>query len=107
MHSGTGKGITAKIWEEMPEMTEAGHAVSAKSLTGAASGSDSFMVMSTHHNRLLSSTIEHPKKGGSMALDYALEIDGIPVHAATAADWVAKGLLDAKYLETARKVIFD
>lgn len=104
LHSGAGKG--ANVWAEFPEMVEAGHAVSKKALEGATKGGDRFMVMSVWHNRMISGTIEHSAKGGHMALDYAVEIGGIPVHAATAYDWVAKGLLDPQLLATARKVIF-
>lgn len=102
----TSKGITKEIWQEMPEIVEAGHAVSSKSLTGAAKGTDRFVVMSAANNRALSSTIEHSSKGGHMALDYALDIGGIPVHAQTAYDWVAKGLLSPEHLANARKILF-
>lgn len=107
LRAGSGKGITADVWAEMPEIIEAGHALSAKALTGVAAGSDCFMVMSTWHNRMLSSTIEHSSIGGYMELDYALEIGGIPVQAATAYDWVAKGLLEPDLLATARKIVYD
>ena len=85
-------------------MVEAGHAVSAKSL--GKKGGDRFMIMSVWHNRFISSTIEHPGKAAHMALDYAVDIGGIPVHAETAFDWVAKGLLDADILAAAQKVVW-
>jgi hypothetical protein len=56
-------------------------------------GTDRFMVMSAHHNRLFSATIEHPGKGAWMEIPHAIDIKGIPVHAESAADGVAKGLL--------------
>jgi hypothetical protein len=65
------------------------------------------MVMSAWHNRIISATVERSSKGAHMAMDYAVEIGGIPVHAGTAYDWVAKGLLDAELLATARKIVFD
>jgi len=103
----SGVGNSADVWAEMPEMVEAGHAVSKKALTGAAAGTDRFMVMSVWHNRMISGTVEHSSKGGAhLAMDYALEIGGIPVHAGTAYDWVAKGLLAPEVLAAARKVVF-
>jgi RHS repeat-associated protein len=103
----TAKGLTGDLLIEAPEIIEAGHAASAKALTGAAKGTDRFVVMSAHYNRMiLSATIEHPSKGGSMLLNYALDIGGIPVHAGTARDWVAKELLAPEVLETARLITF-
>ena len=103
----SGVGKSAEVWAEMPEMVEAGHAVSKKALTGAAAGTDRFMVMSVWHNRMISGTIEHSSKQGAyVAMDYALEIGGIPVHASTAYDWVAKGLLAPEVFAAARKVVF-
>jgi hypothetical protein len=101
----SGAGKTAETWMEMPELVEAGHAVSRKALN--AVGADRFMVMSVWHNRMISSTVEHSsKEGAHLAMDYALEIGGIPIHAATAFDWVAKGLMAPEMLATARKVLY-
>jgi DNA (cytosine-5)-methyltransferase 1 len=44
--------------------------------------------------------------GGSIDVTRALEIRGVPVHAQTAIDWVAKGLLDPSELAAARIVIY-
>ncbi|WP_426852747.1 polymorphic toxin type 5 domain-containing protein [Citricoccus zhacaiensis] len=104
----TSHGITQEVWLEMPEIVEAGHAISAKSLTGAKKGTDRFMVMSAHHNRLISSTIEHPgKKGAWMEAPYAIEIGGVPVDPQTAIDWVLKELLPVDVLAAARPVIYQ
>lgn len=89
-------------WFENPEIIEAGHLTSAKSLTEA--GSDQLVVMSTFENRLASGTIEHPGKGGYMSIGVALEIRGIPVDPRTAVAWVSKGLLDPGELARARRI---
>ncbi|RDI68168.1 polymorphic toxin type 5 domain-containing protein [Nocardia pseudobrasiliensis] len=89
-------------WLENPEITEAGHLTSAKSLGEA--GGDQLVVMSTYRNRLASSTIEHPSRGGFMSIDTALEIRGIPVDPETVVDWVSKGLLDPLEFDRARRV---
>ena len=102
----TARGIDQDEWLEMPEIVEAGHVASALSLTGAKTGTDRFMVMSAHHNRLFSATIEHPSKGAWMELPHAIDIAGIPVHAESAVDWVAKGLLPADVLAAARPVTY-
>lgn len=104
LRSSTARGVDQEVWGNMPEIVEAGHAASAKSLTGRLAGTDRFMVMSAHHNRLMSATIEHPRKGAWMRMRQAIEISGIPVHIETAVDWVAKGLLDPKALAAARPV---
>src|SRR4051812_6051070 len=44
LRSSTSRGLTGDVLLEMPEIVEAGHAVSAKSLTGAANGTDRFMA---------------------------------------------------------------
>jgi hypothetical protein len=101
----TVKGITELDWLEAPEIIEAGHAQSAKALSGSGV-QDRFMVMSAYENRLLSSTVEHPSLGGSIDTPWALEIKGVPVQAKTAMDWVAKGLLEPSELAAARRVIY-
>jgi len=90
----------------MPELVEARHVASALSLKGAKTGTDRFMVMGAHHNRLVSATIEHPGKGPWMDLPHAIDIAGVPVHAESAVDWVAKGLLPADVLAAARPVTY-
>lgn len=102
----TAAGIDQDVWLEMPEIIEAGHAVSARSLVGKLKGNDRFVVMSAHHNRLFGATIEHPSKGGWMELPNAIDIGGIPVHTETAIDWVAKGLLRADELAMARPIVY-
>jgi hypothetical protein len=102
----TARGIDQDEWLDMPEIVEAGHVASALSLKGAKTGTDRFMVMSAHHNRLFSATIEHPAKGAWMELPHAIDIGGVPVHAESAADWVAKGLLPADVLAAARPVTY-
>ncbi|MCM6771972.1 polymorphic toxin type 5 domain-containing protein [Nocardia sp. CDC159] len=89
-------------WLEHPEIVEAGHLASAKSLSTA--GSDRLVVMSAYRNRLAASTIEHPARGGFMSIDTALDIRGIPVDPETAVDWVSKGLLDPAEFDRARRV---
>lgn len=106
LRASTARGIDQDEWLEMPEIVEAGHVVSALSLKGAQTGTDRFMVMSAHHNRLFSATIEHPSKGAWMELPHAIDIAGVPVHAESAMDWVAKGLLPADALAAARPVIY-
>ena len=102
----TTRGLTQDVLFDTPEIIEAGHIVSARALTGAAAGTDRFVVMSAWRNRVISGTIEHATKGGSIRLGHAVEIGGIPVDASSAADWVAKGLLSPSHLATARKVAF-
>jgi hypothetical protein len=100
----TGKGIDQDVWLEMPEMVEAGHAISAKSL--GAAGQDRFMVMSAHHNRMFSRTVEHPGIGGSIRVPHAVDIGGVPLHEETARDLVAKKLLDPAVLAGARRISY-
>lgn len=92
-------------WLEHPEITEAGHLTSAKSLSTV--GSDQLVVMSAYRNRLASGIIEHPSRGGFMSTATALEIRGIPVDPETAVDWVSKGLLDPAEIATARRVRYQ
>ncbi|MGV9675510.1 hypothetical protein ACWDSJ_09550 [Nocardia sp. NPDC003482] len=89
-------------WLENPLITEAGHLTSAKALGGA--GGDQLVVMSTYRNRLASSTIEHPSRGGFMSIETALEFRGIPVDPETAVDWVSMGKLDPLEFDRARRV---
>ncbi|MBF6328325.1 polymorphic toxin type 5 domain-containing protein [Nocardia transvalensis] len=86
-------------WLEHPDITEAGHLASGKSL--GATGADRFVVMSRYRNRLAASVIEHPAKGGYMVNEFALDIEGIPVDPQTALDWVAKGHLDPAVVDRA------
>lgn len=102
----SGKGINEDEWLDMPEIVEAAHVASALSLKGAKTGTDRFMVMSAHHNRLLNSSIEGKGAGAWMELPHAIDIGGFPVHAESAVDWVAKGLLPADVLAAARPVTY-
>lgn len=94
----------AAHWFEHPEISEAGHLRSAKSLTEA--GSDQLVVMSAYRNRLASSTIEHPSKGGFMSIEAALDIEGIPIDIETAVDLVAKGSLDPAVVARAPRISY-
>lgn len=102
----TARGVDQVAWLSDPRIVEAGHVISAKSLHGVNVGTDRFAVMSAHHNRLISATIEHPRKGGSIDIPTAIEIGGIPVHAETAVDWVANGWLTIEHLASAHPVAY-
>ena len=98
----TTKGITHDVMIENPDLVEAGHVVSAK-----AGEPDQIILMSAWKNRILSSSIEHPSKGGSfMKIDSALDIGGIAVDVDLAADWVKAGLLSADVVAAAPRIQF-
>ena len=106
LRTSTRAGVTAFDWLEHPEIIEAGHLRSRKSLS--APGEDIFTVMSAHKNRRLAATIEHGKFEGSY-VDYSgdvLNIAGVPVDAETARDWVHAGLISENLLRSAQKIIF-
>jgi hypothetical protein len=101
--SSTAKGVDQVDWLSNPAFVEAGHVTSRKS--GEA---EKLILMSTHKNRFLSSTIEHPKGGAAFfeLPGQALSIGGIAVDLELAADLVRAKLLDAEVLKTAELITF-
>jgi len=96
----TTKGLTHDILIDRPDLVEAGHVVSAK-----AGQPDRLILMSAWKNRILSSTIEHPSKGGSfIEIESALNIGGIAVDLELAKDWVNAGFLNADVVAAAARI---
>jgi RHS repeat-associated protein len=94
----TTKGTTHAVMIGDSTLVEMGHAVSSKS------GGDAMILMSAYKNRIISSTIEHPSKGGSIIIDEALDIGGVAVDKELALDWIGAGLINSKVLEGAKRV---
>jgi hypothetical protein len=105
LRTSTGRGIDQFVWMDNPELIEAGHDGSAKNLAGSP---PRLLVMSAYENRYISSTVEHPARGGAAMLEsgYVVEIGNAPVSATAARDMVAKGLLKPELLAEARRVAF-
>ena len=105
LRSSVGKGIGGDVWNETPEMIEAGHYESAKALYGKP---DRLVIMSASENRAISSVIEHPSRGGASMLEsgYVVVIGDLPISATTARDLVAKNLLKAEFLANAPRLVY-
>ncbi len=99
----TAKGLTQVDWMFDPRFVEAGHVVSKKS--GQA---EKLVLMSTHKNRWLSSTVEHPSRGGAFAdlPSQALDIGGVAVDLDLADDLVKAGYLDSQVVLNAPRITF-
>jgi hypothetical protein len=101
------KGIDFSVRIGRPDLVEAGHYKSLK-LVSKTGETEILVLSSSYKNRVLSATIEHRAKGGSV-LESGEVLDigaGFAVDAELAKDWVKAKYITAEIYEKARRLSF-